>query len=204
MIKIYQKLLSNFGKQNWWPSITRTKFEIVVGAILTQNTSWENVDKVIKLMNEKRLLNRDAIRKIPLGRLAKIIKSSGYYNQKARKLKEFAKYNGGVERGSMLKIWGIGRETADSILLYAYNKPYFVVDAYTKRIFSRLGLIETDDYEDIREFFEKSLPRDLKVYKEFHALIVKLAKKYCKKKPLCKECPLLKICKYNKRIRRNY
>ena len=199
MIKIYQKLLSNFGKQNWWPSITGSKFEIAVGAILTQNTNWQNVEKAIDNLIKNKVLSKDKIKKTDTRKLSALIKSSGYYNQKARKLKAFVSFSGDITRENLLKIWGIGPETADSILLYAYNKPYFVIDAYTKRIFSRLGLIETDDYEEIREFFEKNLPRDLKIYKEFHALIVKLGKIHCRNKPLCKECPLLKYCKYNKK-----
>jgi len=199
MIKIYQKLLSKFGKQNWWPCKTGNRFEIIIGAILTQNTGWQNVEKAINNLIKNKMLSKDAIRKAGTRKLAVLIKPAGYYNQKAKKLKAFVNFSGDITRKDLLSIWGIGPETADSILLYAYNKPYFVVDAYTKRIFSRLELIETDDYEEIREFFEKNLPKDVRIYREFHALIVELAKKYCKKGPLCEECPLAKDCNYSKR-----
>ena len=196
MIKIYQKLLSEFGKQNWWPCKTGNRFEIIIGAILTQNTSWQNVEKAISNLIKNKMLSKDAIRKIETRKLAVLIKPAGYYNQKAKKLKAFVNFSGAITREDLLSIWGIGPETADSILLYAYNKPYFVIDAYTRRIFRRIGLIETEDYEEIREFFESRLSRNTEIYKEFHALIVELAKKHCKKEPLCEDCPLVRDCKF--------
>ncbi len=200
MIEIYQILLNHFGKQKWWPCRTGDRFEIIVGAILTQNTNWKNVDKALDNLIKNKMLSKNKIKKIPISRLSALIKPAGYYNQKAKKLKAFVKYNGKITRASLLSIWGIGYETADSIMLYAYNKPYFVVDAYTKRIFSRLGLIKTQDYEYVRNYFESKLPKSISVYKEFHALIVELAKRHCKKEPLCRECPLAGRCRHAKRL----
>ena len=196
MIKIYNKLLERFGHQLWWPTKTGRRFEIIAGAILTQNTNWKNVEKAIENLIENKLLSKEAIIHTPLDKIAETIKPAGYYNQKAKKLKAFASYTGKIKRDEILKIWGIGPETADSILLYAYNKPYFVVDAYTKRIFYRLGELDgKEDYEDIRKLFEKKLPRSVDIYQEFHALIVELAKKNCRKDPICENCPLTNICK---------
>ncbi|MFH1332522.1 MAG: endonuclease, partial [archaeon] len=138
---------------------------------------------------------REAIIKIDNNKLSQYIKSSGYYNQKTRKLKEFAKYKGETTRENLLKIWGVGEETADSILLYAYNKPYFVIDAYTKRIFQRLGYKEKT-YQELQKLFTKNLPKDTKIYKEYHALLVELGKNYCKNKPECNKCVIRKICTY--------
>ena len=204
MLKIYNKLLMAFGPQYWWPvskSTNRTeeqsRFEISVGAILTQNTSWQNVEKAISNLIENKMLSKEAMKNAKPGRLAFLIRSSGYYKQKAKKLKIFANFSGDITRENLLGLWGIGPETADSILLYAYNKPYFVVDAYTKRIFTRLGLLKGDEsYEEIRSLFEKNLPKDVKIYNEFHALIVKLAKIHCRKKPNCNNCPLSSGCSF--------
>ena len=200
MIKIYQILLNHFGKQRWWPCRTGRQFEIIVGAILTQNTNWKNVDKALVNLIKNKMLSKNKIKEIPVSRLSALIRPAGYYNQKAKKLKEFVSYNGKITRESLLSIWGIGYETADSIMLYAYNRHYFVVDAYTKRIFTRLGLIRTQDYEYVRNYFESNLPKNIKIYKEFHALIVELAKTYCKKKPLCEECPLAGRCRHAKEL----
>jgi endonuclease-3 related protein len=195
MMKIYQILLKHFGKQNWWPCKTGRQFEIIVGAILTQNTNWKNVDKALDNLIGKNKLSRAALKKLSIKELSALIKPAGYYNQKARKLKEFVSYNGEITREALLSIWGVGPETADSILLYAYSRPYFVVDAYTKRVFSRMGLIKTNNYEEVRKYFESKLPKSIRIYKEFHALIVELAKRYCKKEPLCEECPLAGRCR---------
>jgi endonuclease-3 related protein len=198
MLEIYNKLLKEFGKQNWWPSKTRSKFEICIGAILTQNTNWRNVEKAINNLIENNMLSKEAIKKANVNKLSALIKSSGYYKQKAKKLKAFVNFNGTITREDILSIWGIGPETADSMLLYAYNKQYFVVDAYTKRIFTRLGVLDgKEDYEEVRDIFESKLPKDVELYKEFHALIVTLGKKFCKKKPECNECPLNDDCKYS-------
>lgn len=196
MIRVYKKLLQHFGKQNWWPTISRNKtLEIAIGAILTQNTSWNQVEKVIRELYQRGLLDRKKLLKMPLKSLAKIIRPTGYYNQKAKKIKHFLNFKGEITRNNLLKIWGIGKETADSILLYAYNKPFFVIDAYTKRIFKRLRSLDMD-YDGMQELFHKNLPRDVEMYKEYHALLVELGKNYCKKRPLCEKCPLKNLCKY--------
>lgn len=194
LLKIYERLLSRFGEQKWWPTISNKRFEIIAGAILTQNTSWKNVEKAIENLHKRGLLNKKAIKNISEGELARLIKPSGYYNQKAKKLKAFANFDKRISRENLLKIWGIGKETADSILLYAYNKPYFVIDAYTIRIMSRLGFKERR-YEDLQKLFQENLPKDIKIYKEFHALLVELGKNYCRKMPKCKGCPLIDMCK---------
>ena len=218
LYEIYNKLFSYFGKQNWWPAENR--FEVIVGAILTQNTAWKNVEKAIARLKEKNILSLEGILSIDKNMLKQLIRPSGFYNQKADRLKHFVEYmdkkykrnldlflNRNTEeiRRELLSINGIGFETADSILLYAGDHPIFVVDAYTKRLCKRLPLrnIDCDNYEEIREKFEKELSREIgnrekliRLYKEFHALIVKLAKTYCKKKPECKECPLKEICSF--------
>ncbi len=203
LFKIYQVLLNHFGSQNWWPG--ENEIEIMVGAILTQNTNWQNVEKGIKNLKEATNLDPIIINKLPLKKLAKIIKPTGFYNLKAKRLKEFIKfflkeYQGKVEtmekedekilREKLLKVKGIGKETADSILLYALNKPVFVIDNYTKRIFTRHKLFFGKSYEEWQEYFIKNLPKDPKIYNEYHALLVKLAKTYCLKNPLCDYCPL--------------
>ena len=195
--KIHNKLLKVFGSQHWWPTISKNKqFEICVGAILTQNTSWKNVEKAIKNLYENNLLTQEAIAKVNKNRLASLIKPAGYYNQKAKKLKIFAtKINKEPTREELLGIWGIGKETADSILCYAYNRPIFVVDTYTKRIFLHLGFKEAD-YDSI----QKRVMNELKITKdlnEFHALLVELGKNFCKKEPVCIKCPLIDYCTNN-------
>lgn len=214
LLKTHNTLLKRFGPQHWWPA--DTPFEVVIGAILTQSTSWTNVEKAIGNLKNKDLLNAEDLHKLDVNELAAHIKSAGYYNAKARKLKEFMNHlyrnydgdlermlgsDGGELRKELLSIWGIGPETADSIVLYAAEKPEFVVDAYTKRIFSRLGHVkENIDYQDLKEYSEKNLPRDVKVYNEFHALLVRLGKEHCKKtKPVCIGCPLEKKCKGKRR-----
>lgn len=212
VLEIYQKLFHAFGPQNWWPvenGFQPKEWEICVGAILTQNTNWGNVEKALKRMKEGGCVRVEDVVKISLKELEYLIKPSGFYKQKARRLKEFAgviknsenlkRFLQNVKRKELLKIKGIGQETADSILLYAGNRKFFVVDAYTRRIFSRLGKIqENQGYEEIRKFFEKNLPNDLKIYKEFHALIVRLGKEFCRKNPQCERCPLKEICRYKK------
>lgn len=194
LMHVYELLFERFGEQEWWPTISKSKqFEVCVGAILTQNTAWTNVEKAIENLKENNLLNKEAIVKANVKKLAKLIRSAGYFNQKARKLKEFAGFDGKINRENLLNIWGIGPETADSILLYAFNEPIFVIDAYTKRIFSRIGFKE-ESYENIQRLFMKDLPGDYKLFNEYHALIVRLAKEHCKSKPECRNCPLNKIC----------
>ncbi|MBU5678853.1 MAG: endonuclease [Candidatus Aenigmatarchaeota archaeon] len=204
LIKIYDILLNHFGRQNWWPIIGSKKtkrLEIIIGAILTQNTSWKNVEKAIKNLVEKRLINREKIIKIKEEELENIIKPCGYYRQKAKRLKETLKrIKGNVTREKLLKINGIGKETCDAILLYAYEKPYFVIDAYTRRILERTGILKNAfkmGYDELQRFFHENLPKDIEVYKEYHALLDELAKNYCKKKsPLCEKCPIAAICDF--------
>ena len=205
MLFLYNKLIERFGKQHWWPHLSKEKeqkrFEIIIGTILTQNTSWSNVERSIKNLHDNNLIDIDKIINISDKRLANLIRSSGYFNQKAKRLKtvaRFLKKNKNPGREELLEVNGIGKETADSILLYAYNKPYFVVDAYTRRIFNRLGYKE-DSYDELQELFHTNLPKDYKLYNEFHALLVNLGKEVCKTKPLCKKCPLNKGCEFGKK-----
>ena len=201
---IYQKLLATFGPQKWWPA--ETKFEVIVGAILTQNTNWGNVEKALANLKHAEVLTPSGLHKIPASKLARLIKSSGYFNIKAKRLKNFInfffkEYDGDLAtmanepldilRKKILAVNGIGPETADSILLYACDYPIFVVDAYTKRIFSRHKFVTSDaDYYQIQKLFMKHLPLDVKLFNEHHALIVRLGKDYCKTKPRCEICPL--------------
>jgi len=206
IMDVYYLLLEKFGEQEWWP-MKRTfrpkEFEVIVGAILTQNTNWKNVEKALDKLEEAKLTDAKKISKTHTKKLESTVRSSGFYKQKAERLKDVSKKSAekyfykNVTREELLSIKGIGKETADSILLYACDRPFFVIDAYTKRIFSRLGMIHDKlEYDKIRAFFENGLPKDIYIYKEFHALIVELAKSYCKKKPLCDECPLKDLCKF--------
>jgi endonuclease III related protein len=207
-IKTYKTLYTAYGPQHWWPA--KTPFEVCIGAILTQSTSWKNVEKAIKNLKNERILNPKAIATIKPARLANLIRPSLYYNVKAKKLKEFVKfiskeYGGKVEnmrktpinelRTRLLHVWGLGPETVDSILLYALDKPSFVVDAYTKRVFSRLDLVQEDaSYDEVKALFESSLPRDAALFNEYHALIVEHGKNVCRTKPLCDLCCLRDMC----------
>lgn len=200
--QIYYKLYKEFGPQHWWPVTSdNTRFEIIIGAILTQNTAWKNVERAIFNLNKNKLIDVNKIIKINKNELAQLIKPAGYYNQKAERLKivaEFIKNHKNPTREELLAVKGIGPETADSILLYAFDKPYFVIDAYTKRIFSRLGLCkENATYTELQELFHKNLKRDAKLFNEYHALLVELGKNCCKKKPECMKCPIKKFCKAN-------
>ena len=205
LLKIYNSLYNYFGSLKWWPG--DTPFEIMVGAILTQNTSWSNVEKAINNLKKENLLEPRKLYRVNQEELAQLIKPSGYYNIKARRLKNFINlfindFEGSSEkmfsgdsgelRKKLLNVNGIGPETADSILLYAGKKPFFVVDAYTKRIFSRHKLISKDfTYYQIQEFFIKNLDRDVKLFNEFHAQIVMLGKTICtSKNPDCAKCPI--------------
>ncbi len=201
---IYRLLYRQFGKRNWWPA--DSAFEVIVGAILTQNTAWTNVEKAITNLKNSNMLSPDKLYELPVSETAKLIKPSGFYNQKARRLKMIVeyliiKYNGNIDamakrdlsvlRNEFLAINGIGRETADSILLYACNKPVFVVDSYTHRVFYRHGFIDEQiGYDELQEMFMDNLNHDPALFNEYHALIVELAKNYCKTKPLCENCPL--------------
>ncbi len=201
----FDALFAAYGPQHWWPG--RTRFEIIVGAILTQNTSWTSVERAIRNLRTARLLSPNAIRKAPSAKLAQLLRPSGYFRQKTRTLKSFVKflfdtYDGSLNnlfatptphlRDQLLSLRGIGPETADSILLYAGKHPVFVVDAYTRRILERHGLAHPKlSYHQIRKLFESSLPADHQLFNEFHALIVHTGKHFCRKTiPACSRCPL--------------
>ncbi|MBI2676021.1 MAG: endonuclease III domain-containing protein [Candidatus Aenigmarchaeota archaeon] len=209
--QIYGRLLKHYGKQDWWPvrrSFEPEWFEICVGAVLAQNTSWKNVDKALDGLMREGMTSPSAVLKADPDKLKKAIRPSGFYNQKAERLKILSTLilDSGIDnfqqkmtRESLLSARGIGKETADSILLYACDRPVFVVDAYTKRIFSRIGLMEEKlEYEKIRELFENAIEKDSGLFREYHALIVEHAKQTCGKEPLCRECCLLQVCKYGK------
>lgn len=202
---VYQKLYAYFGPQHWWPA--KTRFEVMVGAILTQNTNWLNVEKAINNLKNHRLLNAHKLYALPLKKLASFIRPAGYYNIKAKRLKSFLhffikQYNADTEKMSqqdartlrqqLLSINGVGSETADSILLYALNKPVFVIDAYTKRILLRHRFIKKNaDYTETQNLFMQNLKPDVKLFNEYHALLVKLGKEFCiKNKGRCQGCPL--------------
>ena len=202
---IFEKLQTFFGPQGWWPG--ETPLEMVVGAVLTQNTAWGNVCKAITNLKNGGMLSFEALLTLPVEDLAALIRPSGYYNIKARRLQNLLlmieeKYQGELDlllrddmmagRRNLLSVQGIGPETADSILLYGGGHPVFVVDAYTHRIFSRHHLLaDESDYDSIQEYFMSMLPAESSLFNEYHALIVRLGKEFCKKhKPLCEQCPL--------------
>jgi endonuclease-3 related protein len=204
-MEIYAALHTHYGPQNWWPA--DSVFEMLVGAVLTQNTNWQNVKKALANLQDRGLLSFAALHELPQPELAEYIRPSGYYNLKAGRLKNLLQmladsYGGSLEdllqeetmvaRQSLLEVKGIGPETADSILLYGGNHPIFVVDAYTHRVFSRHGLLpEECDYQEAQELFMDNLEPDYRLFNEYHALIVQVAKDFCKKsKPLCDVCPL--------------
>ncbi len=204
-LEIYRLLFEFYGPQNWWPG--ETPLEIIVGAILTQNTNWSNVCKAIENLKMENALSYEALTTLSHEELARLIRPSGYYNLKTKRLKNLLKmvaerYGGEISqlveddmencRGNLLSVSGVGFETADSILLYVCQKPVFVVDTYTHRIFSRHFLVEEEsEYLEIQEQFLDSLPGDTQLLNEYHALIVRLGKEFCrKKKPLCENCPL--------------
>ncbi len=196
LIGIYNKLLGQFGPKCWWPA--DTPFEVVVGAILTQQTKWENVERAIKNLKERGLMDAEMLSKADLEELEESVRCTGFYRQKAKRLKgisgfffenpDILKKTKDELRDTLLSLNGIGEETADSIVLYAADKPKFVIDAYTKRICVCLGI--KGDYRELQSIFEDSLPQDVPLYKEFHALIVEYGKQFCGKKR-CAECILL-------------
>ncbi len=202
--KYYAALLRRFGPQEWWPG--ETPFEVMVGAILTQNTAWTNVEKAIANLRTYGLLDPRRLDEVDAGTLALAIKPAGYFNVKARRLKSYVewfvrRFDGDAERmkrvpparlrEELLEVKGVGPETADSILLYALDFPSFVVDAYTYRVLTRHGLApEETTYDEMKELFESSLPAKAPLYNEFHALLVAVGKDFCRAKPRCDECPL--------------
>jgi endonuclease-3 related protein len=207
LITIYHQMFDRFGPQHWWPGETKT--EIIVGAILTQNTNWQNVEKAIANLKKAKMLSFPALYKASEQEVAKLIQPSGYFNIKAKRLKNFVRFfmeeykNSWKKfqsepldklREKVLSVNGVGPETADSILLYALDKPIFVIDAYTKRALSRHRIIkEDDDYHAVQKLFMDNLSPDVAFFNEYHALFVRLAKEHCRTKPQCEGCPLAGI-----------
>jgi endonuclease-3 related protein len=230
---VYKKLLAFHGPQGWWPIINPSTsqseyhlsaprnesdfFEIAIGAILTQNIAWNNVNRALISLKARGLLDPQQLRRTGTARLARIIRPTGYYNQKAKKIKNFINWYGchgyrcrdlsrmdpdGL-RKELLNVNGIGPETADSILLYAFNIKIFVVDAYTRRIFTRLGLLAGDpEYQEIQDLFHRQFKGSVREYNEYHALIVAHGKNVCKKKPLCGACCLQDLCQASLKSKR--
>jgi endonuclease-3 related protein len=204
--RLYTALFAAFGPQHWWPA--ETPFEVAVGAILTQNTNWANVRKALNNLKAARALNAARLHEMPAAEIAALIRPSGYFTVKAKRLKAFVsffieKYRGSLKRmksedmqklrKELLSVHGIGPETADSILLYALEKPVFVIDAYTKRVLSRHAILNHDEsYEVFQVLFHSSLKKDVRLYNEYHALLVAVGKAFCKPRPLCEQCPLSK------------
>ena len=205
---MYKRMYEALGPQGWWPG--ETPFEVCVGAILTQNTNWQNVERAIENLKQTGVLSPKALYELPEGILAELIRPAGYFRVKATRLKNFIRFlvenfEGDLERlfalplaearEALLSVSGIGPETADSILLYAGEKPTFVIDAYTRRILLRHGLATEDmGYEDLREMFMRHLPEDTQLYNEYHALLVAVGKNFCRpQRPRCEECPLKDI-----------
>jgi endonuclease-3 related protein len=207
LTEIYQLLFDSFGPQDWWPG--QTQFEIITGAILTQNTSWANVEKAIANLKSADCLTPEKLYHLDVSELAEFIRPAGYYNIKTKRLKNFINwlfenYDGRLTnletvdtdqlRAELLAINGIGFETADSILLYAFERPVFVVDTYTARIAFRHQIIEPDaNYEQLRELFQSNLTEDTQLFNEYHALLVRVGKEFCKPKARCPGCPLEKL-----------
>lgn len=236
LLDVYKNLSGLFGQQNWWPVVRGGQclylpeflerprnrdeiFEIMLGALLTQNTVWGNVVKALTNLESKAGLSLSSIKGLSRDELETLIRPSGYYKQKALKIESLVRFIDNALQGEvmelsklkpvearrlLLSVWGIGPETADSILLYGYGMPFFVVDAYTRRVFSRLGLLdEKASYEAVRQFFEENLPDDIRIYRELHALIVEFCKRYCMKTPKCEICPMRTACLYAK-LRADY
>jgi len=206
---VYRRLLRHYGPQSWWPG--ETPFEVMVGAVLTQNTSWENVERAIANLRDNAALDPEVIVTTHPKRLASWLRPSGYFNVKTKRLRNFCRWylaEGGLEslrewptaplRRALLGVSGVGPETADDILLYAFGRPVFVIDAYTRRIFARLGTVEGgEDYEVLRALFEERLGRgrrNVAIFNEYHALIVRHAKQACRVRPLCEQCCLAAVC----------
>ena len=208
LLRIYERLLRRYGHAGWWPG--SSALEVAVGAILAQNTSWSNVEKALLSLKRRRKLSYRALRAVPPSRIGPWIRSSGTYRNKARTLAGFLAFLEREYRGSLramareepgelrrrlLALTGIGPETADSIVLYVASGPLFVVDAYTRRLFTRLGVLAGgEDYDEIQRVFMRKLPPDASLYGDFHAQIVRLAKDACRTRPRCDECPLEDLC----------
>jgi endonuclease-3 related protein len=213
LLNIYRRLLARYGPQHWWPAVE--PFEVIVGAILTQSAAWGNVEKAIANLREASALSPKTLRQLSTPKLAKLVRPCGYYNAKALKLKSFAYWLGNHHhddlsrlfasnvdelRQQLVSINGIGQETADSIILYAAAKPSFVIDAYTRRIISRIGLAPAkNSYAAYQALFMEHLPADAKLFNEYHALLVYLGKKVCRPRPLCPQCCLSELCQFSKK-----
>jgi len=209
---IYRRLMARYGPQHWWPA--EEPFEVIVGAILTQSAAWRNVERAIANLKAAEALSPQALRRLGLPEVAALVRSSGYYNAKALKLKSLASWLGKYYddnlnklfsddidrlRQQLLSIYGIGQETADSIILYAAHKPVFVIDAYTRRIINRIGLApDSNSYIAYQALFMDNLPGDAGLFNEYHALLVCLAKDICRNRPLCQQCCLNSICRFYK------
>jgi endonuclease-3 related protein len=207
---IYKILENHFGDLGWWPA--KIGFEVIIGAVLTQNTSWRNAEKAIFSLKREKLLTAERIANSDPGRLSRAIRSAGYHNVKAERIREISRFlldecggslgslkkkSAELLREKLLEVKGIGPETADSILVYALDKPVFVVDAYTKRIFARHGILAEDaPYREVQQAVQDSVPKELRVMNQYHALLVEAGKRFCRKNnPLCRECPLGKLLK---------
>ena len=207
LMRMYRRLLKTFGPQRWWPAAT--PFEVMVGAILTQNAAWANVEKAVAALEAAGSLDPWELASMRLSRLARLIRPCGYFNVKAKRLRSFVRWlcdrfdgdlaNMGSEptgalRDELLAQYGVGPETADSMLLYALERPVFVVDAYTVRVFSRHGALpRRAKYEEAKRFFEERLPKDVALYNEFHALLVALGNQVCRPRPRCETCPAAEV-----------
>lgn len=205
---IYRLLLAHFGPARWWPAAT--PFEVCLGAILTQNTAWTNVEKALHVIRSRGLLSHRGLFPLRTAAIARMIRPSGTFQVKARRVRAFldfveSAFGGDVSRmageplddlrARLLEVHGIGPETADSIVLYAAGLPSFVVDAYTRRVFGRMGLLQGgESYEEVRAFFQERLPTDAALFNDYHAQIVRLAKEFCRPRPLCTSCPLGGVC----------
>jgi endonuclease-3 related protein len=211
--EIYEILYEAYGRQKWWPVTPPggeipaytggprnelQRFEVAAGAVLTQNTAWRNAARAIENLNRAGALNPERLSTMDARKLAALIRPAGYYNQKAKRLRQLAHFfqsGEKVTRESLLALNGVGPETADSILLYACGRLKFIIDAYTRRIFSRLGLLDKNaTYDAAQAVFQENIPRKTLIYKEFHALIVEHAKRHCRTKPVCEGCALLSRC----------
>lgn len=204
--QIFSSLYEHYGDQNWWPA--DSAFEIMVGAILTQNTNWTNVEKALQSLRDRQALDPQVIMNTPQDELAQWIRSSGYYNMKAERLQTLCRWyieQGGFDalsamktvelRAALLSLKGVGPETADDILLYGFKRAVFIIDTYTRRLYSRIGLFSGDEsYDELQHMIEISLDYDAELFAEYHALIISHGKEFCKATPACEGCPLTDLC----------
>ena len=214
LLAIYDGLFDHYGPQDWWPA--QTHLEMIVGAILVQAVSWRNVEKALANLKDEKVLNFEALSSLPTQQLELLIRPSGFYQEKTKKLKAFLEHLGGNYSGSLdsflrqdlsqlreelLSIYGVGPETADSIILYAAGRPIFVIDTYTHRLFTRMGLIDGGyNYRKIQLFFMDNLPLEAPLYSEYHALIVRHSATTCRKNPLCASCVIVKMCQMGRSV----